>query len=96
MLWLITKDHLFIDGISDHNRMGQRDIMAPEDVQAPYYTHEFQLFDDDGILYYEGICQNPETFDEDECCAPLDWAMNDAGCTTMKYRKRGDTEWKDL
>lgn len=58
--------------------------------------YEFRLYDDDGELYYEGVCLNLDDAPEDGAFEPLDWAMNDAGCTRMDYRKKGETEWKTL
>lgn len=57
---------------------------------------EFRLYDDDGILYYEGLCKDLDDQDEESAFGPLDWGMNDAGCTTMKYRKKGHAIWKTL
>lgn len=57
---------------------------------------EFRLYDDDGELYYEGLCKDLDQQDGDSAFGPLDWAMNDAGCTTMKYRKKGEAVWKTL
>ena len=44
----------------------------------------FTLFDDDGIKYYSGY-MHEEIEDEFE---PLDWAMNEAGCTEIKLRNK--------
>ena len=52
----------------------------------------FRLFDDDGEHYYCGRI-NRDWLDGDESTAfaPLDWAMADAGATTMKYaNERGE------
>ena len=59
-------------------------------------TDEFRLFDDDGELYYEGLCKDLDDQDADSAFAPLDWAMNDVGCTRMDYRKKGETAWQTL
>lgn len=47
---------------------------------------EFQLLTDDGDLVYSGFCDSLDDATEAEAFAPLDWAMADAGCTTMMYR----------
>lgn len=57
---------------------------------------EFRLFDDDGELYYEGLCKDLDQMDGEQAFAPLDWAANDAGCTTMKHRKVGAKRWEIL
>lgn len=59
-------------------------------------TEEFRLYDDDGELYYEGLCLNLDDQDEEGAFDPLNWAMNNDGCTTMKYRKKGHAIWKTL
>lgn len=58
--------------------------------------HEFRLYDDDGELYYEGLCHRLDHAPEGSAFEPLDWAMNEAGCTRMDYRKKGETKWKTL
>lgn len=57
--------------------------------------YEFRLYDDDGELYYEGVCYALDHQDGDSAFEPLDWAEKD-GCTRMDYRKKGDTEWVTL
>lgn len=59
-------------------------------------NYEFQLYDDDGELYYEGMCLDLDDQDEESAFGPLDWAEGDAGCTYMKWRKKGMKHWKDL
>ena len=53
----------------------------------------FKLYDDDKTLYYHGTLwlSNP---DSEEIFAPLDWAMWDSGCTTMKLFENG--KWSVL
>lgn len=48
----------------------------------------FQLFDDDGELYYSGALS-----DDDECenqLAALRWGETMAGCTTIKVERNGE------
>lgn len=59
-------------------------------------NYEFRLYDDDGELYYEGLCKDLDDQSGDDAFEPLDWAMMDSGCTTMKYRKKGETAWQTL
>jgi hypothetical protein len=49
---------------------------------------QFRIYDDDGILYYEGLS------DEEEF-EPLDWAMHDAGATAIHY-KQPNGGWAQL
>ncbi|UBM12804.1 hypothetical protein [Cupriavidus metallidurans] len=60
------------------------------------WSDEFRLKDDDGAVYYEGRCNGLDDADQDNAFAPLDWAMNDAGCTTMEVRKVGSATWEVL
>lgn len=78
--FVITRDHL--DGhsskkVAEYKKLG--------------YTKHFKLYDDDGILYYEGYLhpENAEKHHEyDAEFAPLNWAMADSGCTEIKYRNK--------
>jgi hypothetical protein len=64
---------------------------------AKTLPYEFQLFDDDGELYYKGKCGDCTNEPAEVAFAPLDWATNDSGCTTMKFRKAGsNAEWEVL
>lgn len=48
---------------------------------------QFRLYDDDGILYYEG-----KLTDDDECAnqmAALTWGTSFAGCTYIKVNRAG-------
>jgi hypothetical protein len=58
--------------------------------------HEFRLYDDDGELYYSGVCLKLDQMSGDSAFEPLDWARADAGCERMDYRKKGETKWKIL
>jgi hypothetical protein len=94
MDWLILIDHIAEPGekkVSGYGKRksGEQDLL----VAMPY---EFQLLDGDDILYYSGICGDVENADELSAFEPLDWAMDFAGCTTFKYRKRGAQEWIEL
>lgn len=57
---------------------------------------EFRLYDDDGELYYEGVCKDLDQMGGDDALAPRDWAMAADGVTRMDYRKKGEKEWKIL
>ena len=54
-----------------------------------YWCNGAALYDDDDELYYEGYYVNSEDDFEGEF-EPLDWAMNNAGCTRIDYRN-GET-----
>jgi hypothetical protein len=56
---------------------------------------KIKLYDDDDILYFDGI-YNDLNESEEKAFAPLDWAMNDSGCTSLKYKCPKDGTWKVL
>lgn len=92
MRWVITED--LIEDVELHSRIGYGNFPIARKEELPY---EFKLFDDDRVHYYTGRCDNPGQFDESEAFAPLDWAMNDSGCTIMQYRKANThDQWEDL
>jgi len=90
MSWKITRDLLheqdpetFSSQVGKHTKQ-----WVDELLKGPLY--HFKLYDDDGELYYEGV-NTAETF------GPLDWAMNDSGCTYIKYKQKGNGgKWEIL
>ena len=46
------------------------------------YPHPFRLLDGDGNHHYYG---RAVTCDDDVAFAPLNWAKNYSGCTTIEY-----------
>jgi hypothetical protein len=71
-------------------------VQAYLDHPATDLPFEFRLLDDDGEEYYRGRCGDLDQAPGDEAFAPLDWAMADAGCTEMQYRRVGHAVWKSL
>ena len=47
------------------------------------FPHPFRLLDGDGNICYYG---RSKTSDDDAAFAPLDWAKDDSGCTTVEYQ----------
>lgn len=89
--WEITKDHLFrpgdelIGGRNDEGTQGPRlgDMTIPR-------THRFRMYDDDGELYYEGLCAKVSF-------APLDdFGKPNAGCTRIDYLNPQTQKWETL
>lgn len=70
--WAITVDYIE-NGIRN---------ATPEEIKIlkKDCKFHFKLYDDDGILYYSGYMADDSDF------SPLDWAMYDSGCTTIKIR----------
>lgn len=89
-MWKITYDHLedkevniqsvdMDEGLAEHYQMTQT---------------EFQMFDDDGELYYSGI--NYGDWTSEDGFRPLDeYGEGAAGCTEIKY-KNAAGEWETL
>ncbi|UUZ75480.1 hypothetical protein LP414_27580 [Polaromonas sp. P1(28)-13] len=110
MHWIITVDHINKGEEANYvNRMrSPKEFAAALRAATPEaksalrseliagMTDEFRLFDDDGELYYEGLCKDLDDQDEDNAFQPLDWARNDAGCTRMDHRKIGKVGWATL
>lgn len=74
--WIITKD-LICNG-DDDNEMGPRGLKFSKD-EILEKGEKFQMFDDDGELYYEGFLLGGTGLE------PLDdFGMPNAGCTEIK------------
>ena len=99
MTWRITKvfDLDFQEGAPVRNGTDAELPLSPLPTSRIYdaacdLPFRFQLFDDDGHLYYEG---QSATCDDEAAFEPLDWAMNDSGCTYIEYRQPDGT-WEML
>lgn len=87
--WIITRD-LVADnkmyGYS-HGRISYR--------MMKYDGVPFRLYDGDGIMYFEGLINENWIYGEAELAfAPLDWAMDNFGCTSMTFFN--GEEWEEL
>lgn len=91
MDWIITVDH------TDSNSVGVGSI-DPNNYDKSFMKNKFKLFDDDDNLYFEGIYDENSIsdFNPEEEFEPLDWAMNDSGCTYMKYYNVKTKSWNIL
>lgn len=88
--WVIDRDHLYDPNdsiaLDEAHTVGPHDV--PPDLEGRLEDGEgrtFQMFDDDGGLYYTGrfLSDDPESLDTD---APLyDFGQPNAGCTTIEY-----------
>lgn len=93
--WIITHDHL-ADGKTLHSSVNTKSSRGNGGDDPTQRTH-IKLYDDDKILYYEGlIALDDLNGPEDLAFDPLRWAMNDAGCTRMDYLDPKDGLWKTL
>ena len=82
--FVITEDHL--DGVEEYSE----GLATPETVKSK--GQQFRLLDDDGILYYSGVCLHGGS--EDAVFAPLDWGMANAGCTEIQYLSLSGNKWE--
>jgi hypothetical protein len=88
--WMITIDHLEGDS-TDVGMHGPHN--APDDLIARLTTgegHRFELYDDDGELYYSGlIITTGDMAEQAHCFAPLDdFGTGWAGATEVRYPDR--------
>ena len=76
--WIITKDNIAEHGIHDDTG-----VQGPRHADPTLDTNpkDFQMYDDDGELYYEGTI-----FGDYEGFEPLDdFGTPNAGCVGIKY-----------
>lgn len=77
--FVITQDHL--DDELEHH-------CGPASIDAIKATGQaFRLLDDDGELYYSGICIHDGG--EESIFSPLNWAEIYSGCTDIQYLTNG-------
>lgn len=86
-MWKITKD--FINDNLEECQVGSHS----HDFDESKAIYKFQLFDDDDILYYEGVC---DTNDDDNAFEPLDYYEADSGCTYIMYYDPSKDIWEVL
>lgn len=81
MNFIITK-------ISDEIKFPEDDELLKrfKSEQTPQHKFPFKIFDDDGILYYEGLSKINFTFE------PLDDFGKSAGCTEIHYLENNKFE----
>lgn len=80
-MWIITKDHISEAGQTSAVGTRHRNLKPGEEDKC---TIPFKLFDDDGILYYEGL-MTAKSADSMQVFSPLHgWAMPDSGCTEIQ------------
>ncbi len=93
MPWVITKDYINNGEHDSLNRQGvcSKDCPPPKEWKEKL-PDRFRLYDDDGNLSYEGRFDSNDEYPFDV----LDWAANDAGCTTLKYQEDGKGKWEIL
>lgn len=96
--WIIDTDHLAGEGATDaagtigpsSAKGDTRDALVSNHSQS----HEFQMFDADGALYYTGTLfwDDPDHVMENHLYRPLGDFGKSNGCATIKYA--GRIQWE--
>ena len=88
MAWIITVDHIE-DGARVETFGPRTTELARDEIIDHVDATPFRMFDDDGILYYEGLMTTPDT----DPFAPLDhFGAPNAGCTMIELKTDGGWE----
>lgn len=102
--WLITRDVLCEEDEDPSNvdeMVCDVGVYGPSDAvltreQILEHGVEFQMLDDDGELYYEGVVAWATDYKNGSGFEPLDdFGRGNAGCTEIRYRDT-DGEWRTL
>lgn len=99
MAWMITRDLLHEQGISNDSAVGTCGPAGIIDLARLKLErgegHMFLMYDDDDELYYEGLMLGDK--DGMQGFAPLDdFGMPDSGCTRIDYYNTETKEWETL
>lgn len=92
--WIITEDFIGDQRDNDVGIYGPSAApYAPDEIHAHHAKQEFEMYDDDNILYYRGFYVGP---DDESMFGPLeDFGTPNAGCTYIKYKDRHG-QWEVL
>jgi hypothetical protein len=105
MAWGITKDHIAEPGEKsavglheEHARipviavaLGHESPELPPQPDEKLKVIDFQMFDDDGELYYEGRLHDDEGCENQS--AALTWGEGNAGCTMIRVNRQDGRGW---
>lgn len=95
--WVITHDKVDTgargkNDYDDNFRLGHDDTTPGLAVLQSKDSVEFEIYDDDGDLYYIGwLLDQDDEWDESVLVAPLRWAQRFAGATLIKFI--GEPTW---
>lgn len=83
------------ESIGAWNSVTIRTGLTVDMVPTPHTR--FRLLDDDGEVYYVGVCSRDwfVNASEDEAYMPLKWAEADAGATSLE-EEQDNGEWKAI
>jgi hypothetical protein len=103
--WIITRDYLDEEDPVDYlpsrvGTEGPRDFDWVDPVWGD--ATEFRMYDDDGVLYFEGMLLLDDNrtdvwneAEEEEAFGPLyDFGQPDSGCTEIRYKL--NNQWKTI
>ncbi len=91
--WTITRSHIGIEREGEKVVGPHAAIRTSEKIEADPHGEAFQMYDDDGTLYFEGIfCGNADTTGFE----PLDDFGFSFGCTEIRYLSAKSLEWETL
>lgn len=76
-----------------HNVLEGKESRERTAEEKKTLTNYFELFDDDGDLYFRGYSSDGES---EDAFIPLDWASGNFGCTYIKYRNRNNGKMEIL
>jgi len=90
--WLITADRL-----AENDRESAVGAEGPSSAPAMFgddwTPRQFRMYDDDGVLCYDGILFAEDPDSEEACFGPLDdFGAPNAGCTRIDYFNGRDWE----
>lgn len=88
--WIIDKDHLAM-GAEPGTCMNAVGVAGPSGYKGDgsELKEEFQMYDDDNVLYYEGRCKEVGF-------GPLDdFGTPNSGCTEIRFKNKAG-EWEVL
>jgi len=90
--WKITKDKLAAQ-VGGASSVGVASI-GIENVDEATLTEKFKMYDDDNVLYFEGISDDANSQD---AFAPLDdFGQPDSGCTRIDYLNKETGKYEVL
>ena len=94
MAFMIVADMMDDDEMSTGVKGDVYGVRSKDEFDAlPAQPLTFRLYDDDGILYYEGVWK--DNGHESQELEPLDWAMGYAGCACIRMESQpGQADFK--
>lgn len=91
--WIITRDVLAEEFGSNFNAVG-RGSFGVERIDKSTLTEKFRMYDDDGVLYFEGLSDDATS---QAAFAPLDdFGQPDSGCTEIRYYDKQTGQFETL